>query len=65
MIINKPARPTLLGKMYQVTTYEEALEDVYVQGWKRVMDLEIEYMGLNLVWYLVQAPRGINPLEAS
>ena len=57
--------------MYQVildnldddpTPYEEALEDVDVQEWKRLMDNEIEYMGLNLVWSLVEAPRGAKPI---
>ena len=51
--------------MYQVTTYKEALEDVDVQEWKRAMDREIESMGSNIVWSFVEAPRGVNPLEAS
>ena len=45
--------------MYQVTTYEEALEDVDVQEWKKEMDREMESMGSNLVWSLVEAPRGV------
>ena len=45
--------------MYQVTTYEEALEDVDVQKWKRAMDCEMEFMGSNLVWSLIEAPSGV------
>ena len=48
--------------MYQVTTYEEALEDVDVQEWKRAMDREMESIGSNLVWSLVEAPRGVKPI---
>ena len=74
-IICKQARYALLGEVYQVIlynpdddspTYEEALEDVEVHEWKRVMDREMKSMGSNLVWYLVEAPRGVkNPLEVS
>ena len=48
--------------MYQVTTYEEALEDIDVQEWKRVMNRYMESMGSNSVWSLVEAPRGIKPI---
>ena len=48
--------------MYQVTTYEEALEDVDVQEWKRAMDHEMESMSSNLVWSFVEAPRGVKPI---
>ena len=44
--------------MYQVTTYNEALENVDVQEWKRVMDREMESVGSNLVWSLIEALRG-------
>ena len=56
------ARHALLGKMHQVTTYEEALEDVDVQEWKREMDREMKSMVSNLVWSLVEAPRGVKPI---
>ena len=62
MIIHKPTRHALLGKMYQVTTYEKALEDVDVQEWKRAMDREMKSMGSNLVWSLVKALRGVKPI---
>ena len=52
----------MLGKTYQVTTYEESLEDVDVQEWKREMDREMESIILNLVWSLVEAPRGVKPI---
>ena len=54
--------------MYQVildnpdddpTTYKEALDDVDMQEWKRAMDHEMESMGLNLIWFLVEAPKGV------
>ena len=48
--------------MYQVTTYEEALKDVDVQEWKREMDREMEFMGSNSVYSLVEAPRGVKPI---
>ena len=48
--------------MYQVTTYEEALEDVDVQEWKRAMEHEMESIGSNLVWPLAKAPREVNPI---
>ena len=48
--------------MYQVTTYEEALEDVVVQEWKRAMDREMEFMSSNAVWSLVEALRGVKPI---
>ena len=48
--------------MYQVTTYEEALEDVDVQKQKRAMDLEMESMGSNSVWPLIEAPKGVKPI---
>ena len=62
ILIRKPAMCALLGETYQVvldnpdddsTTYEEALEDVYVQEWKEAMDREMESMGSNLVWSLI------------
>ena len=48
--------------MYQVTTYKEALEDVNVQKWKRAMDCEIESMGSNFGWSLVEALSGVKPI---
>ena len=48
--------------MYQVTTYKEALEDVKVQEWKRVMDRKMKSMGSNSVWSLVEALRGVKPI---
>ena len=44
------------------TTYEEALEDVDVQEWKRATDCEMESMGSNSVWCLVEARRGVKPI---
>ena len=61
-IIHKTSRYALLGKMYQVTTYEEALEDVNVQEWNRAMEREMEFMGSNSVWSLVEALRGVKPI---
>ena len=61
-IIHKPARYSLLGEMYQVTTYDEALKDVDVQEWKREIDREMKSIGSNLVWSLIEAPRGIKPI---
>ena len=70
-MIHKPLRYALLDKMYQViqdnlvddpTTYEEALEDIDVQEWKRVMDREMESMGSNSKWSLVEAPREVKPI---
>ena len=58
-IIHKPIRHALLRKMCQVTTYEEALEDVNVQEWKRAMNREMESMGSNSVWSLVKGPRKV------
>ena len=64
----------MLGETYQVildnpdddlTTYEEALEDVDVQEWKKAMDYEIESMGSNSVWSLVGAPRGVKECKWS
>ena len=69
--IRKLARYALLGVTYQVildnpddglTTYKEALEDVDVQEWKKAMDYEIESMGSNSVWSLIEAPRGVKPI---
>ena len=48
--------------MYQVTTYEEGLEDVDKQEWKRAMGHEMESMGSNLVWSLLEASRGVKPI---
>ena len=57
--------------MYQVildypdddpTIYEDALEDVDVQEWKMAMDHEIESMGSNPIWSLVEAPIGVKPI---
>ena len=70
-LIRKPARYALLGETYQVvldnpdddpTTYEEALEDVDVQEWKKAMDREMESMGSNSVWSLIEAPKGVKPI---
>ena len=61
----------LLGGTYQVvldnpdddpTTYKEALEDVDVQEWKKAMDREMESMGSNSVWYLIEAPKRVKPI---
>ena len=54
----------MLGKIYQVTTYEEALEDVDVQEWKRAMEREMESMSSNSVWSLIEAPIGVKPIES-
>ena len=70
-LIRKPVRYALLGETYQVvldnpdddpTTYEEALEDVDVQEWKKAMDREMESMGSNSVWSLIEAPNGVKPI---
>ena len=70
-LIRKPARYALLGETYQVvldnpdddpTTYEEALEDVDVQEWKKAMDREMESMGSNSVWSLIEAPKGVKTI---
>ena len=70
-LIRKPVRYALLGETYQVvldnpdddpTTYEEALEDVDVQEWKKAMDREMESMGSNSVWSLIEAPKGVKPI---
>ena len=47
--------------MYQVTTYKEKLKDVDVKKWKREMDHEMESMGSNSIWSLVDAPREVKP----
>ena len=61
----------MLGETYQVildnpdddpTTYEEALEDVDVQEWKKAMDREMESMGSNSVWSLIEAPKRVKPI---
>ena len=61
----------MLGETYQFildnldddpTIYDEALEDVGVQEWKRAMDIEMESICSNLVWSLVEAPRGVKPV---
>ena len=44
------------------TTYEEALEDVDVQEGKKAMDREMESMGSNSVWSLVEATKGVKPI---
>ena len=62
--IHKLARHALIEKMYQVTTYKEALEDVDVQEWKREMDHEMESMGSNSVWSLVEASRWVKPIRS-
>ena len=46
------------------TTYEEALEDIDVQEWKRVMDREMESIGSNSVWSLEEAPIGVKPIRS-
>ena len=48
--------------MYQVSTYEEALEDVDVQEWKRAMSRDMESIDSNPVWSLVEALRGVKPI---
>ena len=67
----KLARYALLGETYQVvldnpdddpTTYEEALEDVDAQEWKKAMDREMESMGSNSFRSLVEAPKGVKPI---
>ena len=50
--------------MYQVTKYEEALEDVDVKEWKRAMDYEMKSMGSNSVWSPVEAPIGVKLIES-
>ena len=70
-LIRKLARYALLGETYQVvldnpdddpTTYEEALEDVDVQEWKKAMDREMKSMGSNSVWSLIEPPKGVKPI---
>ena len=67
----KPSRYLLLGESYQAITidsegdlvnYKEALEDVGVQEWLKAMDLEMESMYSNLVWSLVEEPKGVKPI---
>ena len=68
----KPSRYLLLGESYQAITidsdedpvnYKEALEDVDAQEWLKAMDREMEYIHSNLVWSLVEAPKGVKPIE--
>ena len=67
----KPSRYLLLGKSYQAITidceedpvnYKETLEDVDAQEWLKAMDREMESMYSNLVWSLVEAPKGVKPI---
>ena len=67
----KPSRYLLLGESYQDITidreedpvnYKEALEDVDAQEWLKAMDREMESMYSNLVWSLIEAPKGVKPI---
>ena len=67
----KPSRYLLLGESYQAITidreedsvnYKEALEDIDAQEWLKAMDREMESMYSNLVWSLVEAPKGEKPI---
>ena len=61
----------MLGETYQVIldnpdydpiTYKEVSDNIDVQKWKKAMDREIESMGSNLVWSLIEAYRGVKPI---
>ena len=67
----RSASYALLGETYQLIldnsnadhiAYEEALEDVDVEEWKRVMEREMESLDSNSVWSLVESPRGVKPI---
>ena len=67
----RSASYALLGETYQVIldnsnadpiAYEEALEDVDVEEWKRAMEREMESLDSNSVWSLIESPRGVKPI---
>ena len=41
---------------------KKALDDVDVQEWKKAMEREIESMGSNSAWSLVEAFGGVKPI---
>ena len=43
-------------------SYNEALEDVDVQERLKAMNHEMESMYSNLVWTLIEAPKGVKPI---
>ncbi|KAL5545175.1 hypothetical protein UlMin_008959 [Ulmus minor] len=43
-------------------TYNEAMGDVDATLWKKAMNVEMESMGSNKVWELVDLPEGIKPI---
>ena len=61
-----------MGESYQailidhdndLISYNEALEDVDVQEWLKVMNHEIESMYSNSIWTLVEAPKRVKPIR--
>ena len=69
--IQKPSRYVLMGESYLAImvdhdndpiSYNEALEDVDVQEWLKIMNREMESMYSNSVWTFVEAPKGIKPI---
>ncbi|TYK18558.1 gag/pol protein [Cucumis melo var. makuwa] len=44
-------------------SYKQAMNDVDKDEWVKAMDLEMEYMYFNLVWELIDLPKGVKPIE--
>ena len=51
-----------IGHEDDLYTYNEAMGDVDATLWKKAMNFEMESMGSNKVWELVDLPEGIKPI---
>ena len=52
----------IIGHEDDPYTYDEAMGDVDAILWKKAMNVEMESMGSNKVWELVDLPEGIKPI---
>ena len=49
--------------LIEPTTYEEAINSPQAEHWRRAMDEELEALGENCTWELVEPPKGTKPIN--
>ena len=62
MLVEETYQAITIDQDEDPTRYNEALEDIDAQEWKKAMKREMESMYSNKVWQLVEAHEGIKPI---
>jgi len=75
MVVETPPQPQRLARLHKLcgemllldddepANYAEAMMDLDSEKWQSAMRSEIDSMGDNQVWNLVDLPNGVRPIE--